>query len=117
MKEKLIEILSENFSKYCRLSVITGSTKITGVTLDAGRFAAYLIANGVTIQKWIPVTERLPGGMDWVLCACVDKEVHILCYDYIMDDWDIHNRPNSCYGKGFVTHWMPLPEPPKEDCK
>lgn len=65
--------------------------------------------------KWIPVTERLPGVMDWVLCACVDGEIRILCYDYIMDDWDIHNRPNSCYRKGFVTHWMPLPEPPKED--
>ena len=71
-----------------------------------------LIANGVTVQKWIPVTERLPEGMDWVLCACKDGEVRILCYDYIMDDWDIHGRP-TCYGKAFVTHWMPLPEPPK----
>ena len=63
--------------------------------------------------KWIPVTERLPEGMEWVLCVCKDGEAHILCYDYIMDDWDIYGRPNSCYAKGFVTHWMPLPEPPK----
>ena len=77
------------------------------------KIADHLIANGVTIKKWIPVTERLPEGMDWVLCACKDGEIRILCYDYIMDDWDIHGRPNSCYAKGFVTHWMPLPEPPK----
>ena len=65
------------------------------------------------IRKWIPVAERSPDGMDWVLCACKDGEVRMLCYDYIMDDWDIYNRPNSCYAKGFVTHWMPLPEPPE----
>lgn len=69
------------------------------------------IDNGVTVQEWISVKDRLPD--DWVLCACVDNEVHILCYDYIMDDWDIWGRPNSCYGKPFVTHWMPLPQPPK----
>lgn len=67
----------------------------------------------VDALKWIPVTERLPEGMDWVLCACKDGDVRILAYDFIMDDWDIQGRPNSCYGKAFVTHWMPLPEPPK----
>ena len=64
-------------------------------------------------DKWISVKDRLPEEMEWVLCACVSGEVHILCYDYLMEDWDIHHRPNSCYAKGFVTHWMPLPEPPK----
>jgi hypothetical protein len=48
-REKLIEILGENISEYCRLSIIAGTTKITGVTFDAYRFADHLIANGVTI--------------------------------------------------------------------
>ena len=65
--------------------------------------------------KWIPVTERLPEDMDWVLCASIDGVVHILRYDYITDDWDVFGRQNTCYRTGFVTHWMPLPEPPKED--
>ena len=82
---------------------------------ETGSFTEYLadhlITNGVTVQEWISVRDRLPE--DWVLCACVDNEVHILCYDYIMDDWDIWGRPNSCYVKPFVTHWMPLPQPPK----
>lgn len=78
------------------------------------RIADRLIANGVTMQEWISVSKRLPEEMEWVLCTGVDNEVHILRYDYIMDDWDIHNRPNSCHGKGFVTHWMPMPEAPKE---
>ena len=75
--------------------------------------ADHLIANGVTIQKWIPVSERLPEPMEWVLCACRAKIIEVLRYDHIMDDWDT-TMPNRCYMKGFVTHWMPLPEPPKE---
>ena len=63
--------------------------------------------------KWIPVSERLPEKMEWVMCACVDGEVNILRYDHIMDDWDLLHRPNRCYRKEYVTHWMPLPEPPK----
>lgn len=64
-------------------------------------------------HRWIPVKERLPEEMEWVLCVSIHNTVHILGYDYIMDDWDIHGKPNSCYGKNFVTHWMPLPEPPE----
>lgn len=64
--------------------------------------------------KWIPVSERLPESMEWVLCACRANILEVLRYDPIMGDWDT-TMPNRCYMKGFVTHWMPLPEPPKED--
>ena len=49
MREKLIALLSGNISEFCKLSVIRGTTKITGITFDADRFADHLIANGVTI--------------------------------------------------------------------
>lgn len=64
-------------------------------------------------SKWIPVTERLPEPMVWVLCFCRANIIDVLRYDHIMDDWDT-TMPNRCMMKGFVTHWMPLPEPPKE---
>lgn len=63
-------------------------------------------------QKWIPVAERLPDDMEWVLCALGNGEVAILAYDFITDDWDVRGRPNYCYSKSSVTHWMPMP--PKE---
>lgn len=60
MREKLIELLDdiqrcgEDFDDY----EIYGMRLPNSVSNDD--VADHLIANGVTIQKWIPVTERLP---------------------------------------------------------
>ena len=60
--------------------------------------------------KWIPVTERLPRDRQFVLVYCGDNkrirpsdrfDVAILLGD-------------SIFTSLGVTHWMPLPEPPKE---
>ena len=62
--------------------------------------------------RWIPVTERLPEVRVWVLCYCRANSFDV----FRMTDeghWQYGNR--SIYMKGYVTHWMPLPEPPKEE--
>lgn len=66
--------------------------------------ADHLIANGVTIQRWISVTERLPEETrdEYVLVVC-DYYGKIKVETRKM--WHI----DAC-----VTHWMPLPQPPKE---
>ena len=70
--------------------------------------------------KWIPVTERLPD---------VDKKILLLCKNGAMfvgvrgsyyggteHRFKVCTALNSTklLNKGRVTHWMPLPEPPKE---
>lgn len=63
-------------------------------------------------QKWIPVSERLPEENDYYLC-CVKS----FCFPgrtYI----NILKCDNNGFMEGHiytddVTHWMPLPEPPK----
>ena len=116
------------------------------------RFADHLISNGVTVQEWIPVTERLPESGAHVLICC---EMHryggeiagkYVCDGYyaeaskiiadgfpdecdseyseqddeyylregwyeVIKNWDDYN---SVVVNDFVTHWMPLPEPPED---
>lgn len=62
--------------------------------------------------KWIPVTERLPKYGEVVLIAFRWDAVDTgWCCEY---GWRGEYAP---YEDGEVTHWMPLPEPPKEDAE
>ena len=75
---------------------------------DAVALADHLIANGVTVQEWISVKDRLPDMYQNVLAIRADGKMVV---DAIgsLEIWykqmDIVGRP--------VTHWMPLPQPPK----
>ena len=69
-----------------------------------------LIAEGVTFQKWIPVTERLPEpGVEVYVCDTYGD-----CFlSWMKDGCGGHSYwfYTEC---GEITHWVPLPEPPKE---
>jgi hypothetical protein len=64
--------------------------------------------------RWIPVTERLPIRGDAVLCIGDDG---ISVADYVVGDkwcalpWFFVDGEEET----GVTHWMPLPQPPKEE--
>ena len=71
-----------------------------------------LIAHGVTVQEWISVNDRLPEEK----VNCIVHYKHAYCDND--DYWAI----GICFydGEKFqmdwsykVTHWMPLPKPPK----
>ena len=74
------------------------------------RIADHLISNGVTVQEWISVKDRLPeSGKEGVLIGLRWGEVDIgWCED---DRW--RSEFVNEYEDGEVTHWMPLPNPPK----
>ena len=63
------------------------------------------------LPKWIPVTERLPDYDKAVLCHCRANIIETLCLENDGHWYGYSGR----YMKGFVTHWMPLPKPPKEE--
>lgn len=62
-------------------------------------------------SRWIPITKRLP-----------DYPGRFMCYYEVNDygengyciDWGMYDPDDGWYVSG-VTHWMPLPEPPKEE--
>ncbi len=93
LKEKLVELIRET------PHIHWNASKLPHVMAD------YLIAHGVTIQQWISVEERLPDNP--MKCFVYTKRGKYSGYEI------------TYYNQGFyvqyceVTHWMPLPEPPK----
>ena len=64
------------------------------------------------VPKWIPVSERLPVTGERVLCYC---RANIFKVMKMRTDGDWVYDTNHVYMHSFATHWMPLPEPPKEE--
>ena len=92
VREKLVELLD---------IIIQPGQKTLGDIAD------YLITNGVTVQEWISVKDRLPEK-DEIVIICTDKNF-IYAGELIGDTWFLDNDSWTA----TVTHWMPLPEPPK----
>lgn len=67
------------------------------------------------MADWISVKDSLPEKNGRYLCR-YEQEVYgevCRCTDFGMFDSDIGEKGDWIVGK--VTHWMPLPEPPKEN--
>lgn len=95
VREKLVELVK------------LAGVRNKGVALG---IADCLVINGVTVQEWISVKDRLPENVkEGLLIALRWGAVDI--------GWCEDGRWGSEfvdeYEDGEVTHWMPLPEPPK----
>ena len=99
VREKLVELIVEA-SHQC-----DDFYDLWDMRQCAEEIASFMIAHGVTVQEWISVKDRLPDADG----------------DYLV--WnDYHKAIVGHYwskGRYFiskavtVTHWMPLPQPPK----
>ena len=130
MREKLIELIRSFNSKI--------------VPYYAEEIADLLIANGVMmksncedcaskttriidklhgenaklreIQRWIPVTERLPDENGYYLCVvCVSSVNQRKEYRRMILFWEdnVWIDMTNCFRTKKPLYWMPLPEPPK----
>ena len=61
--------------------------------------------NGVTVQEWISVKDRLPEQGEEAICIAADGDMMIGKYT----EW---GWMFPCYFED-LTHWMPIPLPPK----
>lgn len=87
---------------------------IAGVVNEVKSFPA---ADVAPVQRWIPATERLPKYGDWVL-GIGPKNGYYVCEYRGMSHFVYGGDSPWFSAKGraiTVTHWMPLPEPPKEE--
>lgn len=107
VKEKLVELL-DHATETFRFDAWENTDKI----------ADYLIANGVTIQKWIPASS--PPKEDGTYLVITARGTVITARFYGFKSFPAtkylpatHRSP-AWQSNRNVTHWMPLPEPPKE---
>ena len=112
VREKLVELLGNIYLPMMDVPNTVGEYTIPHKFKE--KIADHLITNGVTVQSWVPVTERLPEEK----VNCIVHYKHAYC------DTDGYWAIGFCYydGEKFkfdpaykVTHWMPIPEPPKEE--
>ena len=96
VKEKLIEILEEP----------------CGGLYPACELANYLLDSGVTVREWISVKERLP--QEKVNCIVHYKHAYCDNDDYWAIGMCFYDGERFQFDRAYkVTHWMPMPQPPK----
>ena len=127
VKEKLVELIKDGIRKGLRAS---GDDRLDYSFEDV---ADYLISSGVTVQEWVSVKDRLPdeheslfarykGTDKWrnamfttisdrvIVCAEYENGKRIVKTANMVDGvWKVKDILCPCK----VTHWMPMPQPPK----
>ena len=118
VREKLVELLKSVMPNFRNNMAYWGEKPIY-------EFADCLLAHGVTVQEWISVDDRLPKETGRYLAVkeriapdyLGGNRTDIIILRFFVDegfrmpahipDW-INKEINE-----EVTHWMPLPQPPK----
>ena len=132
-REKLIELL---WTHPCDGIDCSTCERLVEVDCDTAAMADKLIANGVTFAtdtnvggKWISVEDRLPETEGNYLVAIKHKYDRDIEYRYDTDAavykphgfgctdwfWDTFSNWNKRQKYLCITHWMPMPEAPKEE--
>ena len=121
VREKLVELLKSVLPNFRNNMAYWGEKPIY-------EFADCLLANGVTVQEWISVDDRLPEDSGYYLVVYRDKYNESISIDFDMyvkcniGEWwesefacDITKQflRATRLQEQEVTHWMPLPQPPK----
>ena len=121
VKEKLVELLKSVLPNFRNNMAYWGEKPIY-------EFADCLLANGVTVQEWISVKDRLPekdGGYLVVSNYFSHQSINVRSFakdGETVNEYDLAGEKNVWYrydseygyvSTDSVTHWMPLPLPPK----
>ena len=108
VREKLVELLRE--APYN----IFGN-KLGNCYFDSclELIADHLITNGVTVQEWISVDDRLPEEK----VNCIVHYKHAYCNNdgYWAIGFCFYDGEKFQFNQAYkVTHWMLIPNPPEE---
>ena len=100
VREKLIEILGKPIFPHELVDPIEA-------------VADYLLDSGVTVHEWIPVNEKLPEAGGYVVCIAKRNPFSRFMPMVARIEKNGLANPITEQYISDVTHWMPMPHPPK----
>jgi len=66
------------------------------------------------MNEWISVKDKEPNIKQQVLCLCARNGELAFEYDLGEIERDGYDLTAYAFSDHYVTHWMPLPDPPKQ---
>ena len=108
VREKLVEIVcdaleSDGCIGHCNYSPC----------FEVERVVNALIDNGVTVQEWISVYDELPEVGGYVVCIAKRNPFSMFMPMVARIEKNGWVNPITEQYISEVTHWMPMPNPPK----
>ena len=100
VREKLIEILRKPIFPHELVDPIEA-------------VADYLLDSGVTVQEWISVDDELPEVGGYVVCIAKRNPFSRFMPMVARIEKNGWVNPMTEQYISEVTHWMPIPQPPK----
>jgi hypothetical protein len=108
--DALIQLDKTNFS----LTVMQSNKTDIPQTIVVKKEKAHELHAWLTDQLglgWVSVEDRLPD-YDVTCILLIDGDVFVGYYSKTFKSWYMHEE-EQLMPCGFVTHWMPLPQPPE----
>lgn len=106
VREKLVELLKNAKS----------AMKSENLSCDIARnmfVADFMMSNGVTVQEWISVDDRLPEAGGYVVCIAKRNPFSRFMPMVARIEKNGWANPITEQYISEVTHWIPIPQPPK----
>ena len=118
VREKLVELLGEVQEN--GVNEIPAGFGCTREYIANEKVASHLISHGVTVQEWVSVDDRLPDSCGFPCILCGENSFgqirvfegftgYMECGKF---EWN-SNQKDVDIDLWKITHWMPMPQPPK----
>ena len=114
VREKLVEIVERT-----SVRTLPKNTCHTNIVMLVNA----LIEEGVTVQEWISAKDRLPDKDGCYIvtacdegCSCGDGiwyDTVVIEAEHYKGEWSWNENGTEYDITDFVTHWQPMPQPPK----
>ena len=105
---EVVDTIREAFELFSEMELPLKEREVTIMYGAALPLIGYIERLEAAQLKWISVEEGVPEYWVDVLAVC-DGKVYS-GWRSLENAWMLTSKPNA-----EVTHWMPLPEPPKEE--